>query len=187
MVNSYRTETRKVQFPPCVLLHFADRVEVYVCCQQSEKHAGRRLGAAQCCCQTACPSSPLPLSHSSQTVEEEDGHRTQEIFPAGARTPPWAHERPNLFFVFTGYMLGNLVHQRSVHRSFILGRAQVHPRTFFTSLTTHTHDAQLARSARSGAHDAANIYRSQRLPLLSPTTRTRPHTHATTHTSRFIG
>jgi hypothetical protein len=38
----------------------------------------------------------FPLTHSSRTTEVGE-ERQHSIFPAGARTPPWAHQRPTLF------------------------------------------------------------------------------------------
>ena len=47
------------------------------------------------------PQGPDYLSSHSETEEEKDGHSGHKKFSrAGARTPPWSHERPNLL-IFT--------------------------------------------------------------------------------------
>ena len=56
------------------------------------------------------PSYSLSLSQLTDRTEEEEGvGQWTQIFPAGALTPPWAHQRPSLFDLCTGYMMPNSV------------------------------------------------------------------------------
>ena len=113
-----------------------------------------------------CPSSPRPHARSSQTVEEEDGHMTQEFFPAGARTPPQAHERLNPFLPYSGYMPTLGSYRRSVART--------------TPPDGSTHTFGEATSLFSGAptHQHRGHFNTQR--HAQPSRPDRPLTHALT-------
>ena len=68
--------------------------------------------------------SPLATSPHNRTEVEEEEQWTQD-FPAGARTPPRAHERPNPFLPYSGYM--------ATHGS----TSSIHQGAFYTRLHTH--------------------------------------------------
>ena len=104
-------------------------------------------------------------AHSRTKVGERRHTRHEEISRAGARTPPWAHERPNLLCIHNGYIALARVLTGSAHNwLYSPGRHSTHAPTSTklatnsTSCTTYTHTLMPTTHARPGralhAHDA---------------------------------
>jgi hypothetical protein len=95
----------------------------------------------QLCCETPVTPTSATFSLSLSHRQGRGGRRSwtvdTEIFPAGARTPPWAHRRPSLFFVFTGYIATTRYLLQSVHGE--LYRQRTATATQATKPLTHAH------------------------------------------------